>query len=112
MANPSKRKGTSAEQLVAGAYRDHGWPFAERRALSGSNDRGDIAGVPSVVTEVKACRTMALNAWLKEAEVERLNDNAEIAVVWHKLVGLGDPLDWPVSMRGHQWLRLLKQLGY
>lgn len=65
----------------------------ERRALSGTKDRGDVSGLTlrgkRVVCEVKNHRRMELAAWLDEAEVERGNDDAEFAVVVHKRRGCG-----------------------
>ena len=111
MSNPSKQKGTLAEVGVVKALQSAGWPHVERRALGGSQDRGDIAGLPGVVIEVKNCKTMALGAWLREAEVERRNDGAEYGVVWHKLRGTTDAAAWSVSMTGETFMRLLKDAG-
>jgi len=67
----------------------------ERRARNGSKDRGDITGVmfqgKRVVIECKNVTKVALPQWLKEAEIERGNDDAFIAVVAHKRHGIGDP---------------------
>ena len=58
---------------------EHGFPFAERRALHGSTDLGDITGTPGLVWEVKAgeaAMTASDNqiiAWLVETEKERCN---------------------------------------
>ena len=65
MANPSKAKGTAWETAVVDYLRANGHPHAERRALSGNTDRGDIAGVPGVVIECKNAKTMALAAWAR-----------------------------------------------
>lgn len=45
----SKAKGTAAESAVVKYLREQGWPSAERRALNGASDRGDIAGVVGTV---------------------------------------------------------------
>ena len=45
----SKSKGTAWETAIVRFLKDRGWPNAERRALGGANDRGDIAGVVGVV---------------------------------------------------------------
>lgn len=112
MANPSKRLGTSAEVAIVGALLEDGYRHAERRALAGSKDRGDVAGIPGVVIEAKNCGTVAIPAWLREAEVERANAGADLAVVWHKIRGRGDPRDWAVTMTGRQFLDVLARLGY
>jgi hypothetical protein len=96
----SKDKGTAAETAVVRYLREQGATQAERRALSGSQDRGDIAGVPGVVIEVKNVSRDALPGWVDEAEIERTNDGALIGVVWHKRRGKRSPADWFVTMRG------------
>jgi hypothetical protein len=112
MVNRSKAKGTSAESAVVAALVDAGWIHAERRALAGTSDRGDIAGVIGVCIEVKNCGTVTIPAWLREVEVEKRNAGAEVGVCWHKVRGKGDALDWAVTMTGAQFVQLLKAAGY
>ena len=52
----SKAKGTAAETAVVRFLRAVGFTQAERRTLGGTQDRGDIAGVPGVVIEVTVRR--------------------------------------------------------
>lgn len=108
-ASPSRAKarGTAAETAVAATLRTNGYPHVERRARNGSRDRGDITGIPKLVIEIKNCARDQLPQWLKEAEKERGHDNAEIAVVWHKLRGTTNPKQWAVSMTGETFLKLL-----
>jgi hypothetical protein len=103
----SKAKGTAAETAVVRFLRTAGFTQAERRTLSGAQDRGDIAGVPGVVIEVKNCARQELPAWVVEAELERDNDRAGLGVVWHKRRGKADPGDWFVTMSGTQFAALL-----
>jgi len=110
--NPSKRKGTAAESLVVSTLIDRGWPHAERRALAGSADRGDVAGVPGVVIEVKAEKEFHISGWLREAAAEKANDGAEVAAVWFKLPRKTDPREWAVVMTGQEFMDLLKAAGY
>lgn len=107
----SKQKGTRAENAVVDALHSVGFVLAERRALRGTNDRGDIAGVPGWVFEVKGHDDYAgkLAGWLAEAEQERINDRAQWAVVWHRRKGKSDARDWYVTMSGDQFVRLLKE---
>lgn len=109
--NKSKRKGTAAETAVVTYLQDNGFPSVERRSLSGANDRGDIAGLRDFIVEVKDHARMDLAGWVEEARVERINANAEHAVVWHKRRGRGSPGDWYVTMTGEDFLRLLSRLG-
>jgi hypothetical protein len=103
----SRAKGTGAETAVVNYLRDNGWPHAERRALGGAKDRGDIAGVVSTVIEVKNCARMELAQWVDEAEVEAGNDDAMYGVVWHKRRGRGSPSGWFVTMSGATFTALL-----
>lgn len=105
----SKRKGTAAETAIVNYLRAMGFIHAERRALNGTLDRGDIAGIPAVVIEAKNCARQELAAWVTEAEAERDNDRASLGVVWHKRRGKGDPRDWFVTMSGEQFTRLLRE---
>ena len=88
-------KGSVFEQQVADyAARRLGDRRIERRAKNGKNDRGDIAGLTHlgkrVVAECKNCKRMELSGWVKEAEVERGNDDAEYGIVIHKRKGCGE----------------------
>lgn len=105
----AKKKGTSAETAVVGYLRAQGFVQTERRALNGNNDRGDIAGIPGTVIEVKNCTRTELAAWIDEAELEGDNDGAQVAVVWHKRRGKGQPADWFVTMTGAQFTFLLRE---
>ena len=74
----------------------------ERRAKNGSKDRGDITGLfmrgRRVVVECKDRAKMELSQWLREAEVERGNDDAAYGIVVHKRRGVADPAQQYVTM--------------
>ena len=84
----------------------------DRRVKTGAKDRGDIAGVRipggRVVIECKNVATLALPAWLREAEVERGNDDAVVGVVMHKKRGNTDPSEQYVTMSAEMFARLLE----
>lgn len=105
----AKKKGTAAETAVVQYLRAVGFTQTERRTLGGTLDRGDIAGLPGVVIEVKNCARQELGAWIAEAEIERDNDRASLGVVWHKRRGKGNPGDWFVTMSGAQFAALLRE---
>lgn len=91
----NSRKGASFEQQVADYIRKMtGNEFVERRVKNGAKDRGDIAGVlmhgKRTVVECKNHRRYELAEWIKEAEVERGNDDAEYAFVVVKRPGCGE----------------------
>lgn len=91
MVNKSKAKGTTAENLVVGYFREHGFPHCERRALAGILDRGDIAGMPGLAVEVKwGSGTLKIASWLTETGIERLNANADHGVLVVKPFGMGE----------------------
>lgn len=108
----SKRKGTGAETAIVRFLREEGFPHAERRALNGAKDRGDIAGIPGLVIESKAGARCDLAEWVDEATVEQANDGADYGVVWHKRRGRTDPAAWFVTLTGAQFVRLLRSAGY
>lgn len=113
MTNRSRDKGTAWETAIVGYLRASGAPHAERRRLSGAKDRGDIAGLPGVVVEAKwAAARLELAAWIAEAEAERVNAGAELAVVWHHRRGKASPGDGYVTMTGATLVRLLRAAGY
>lgn len=73
MVNRSKRKGTDFETDVVEYLVEHGFPYAERRAQHGNQDRGDIAGVPGWTLECKALAKIDLAGACTEAQKEREN---------------------------------------
>lgn len=89
-------KGTNAETAVVDFIRLNGFPQAERRALHGDRDLGDITGTPGLCWEVKAGSRLCIPQWLRETEVERLNAHAEMAVLVVKPRGVG-------ALRTGQW---------
>lgn len=106
--NRAKAKGTLAERAVVGYLRANGFPDAERRALEGANDRGDIAGLPYTVLEVKNHAALDLAGWLNELMREIDNDNAEYGAVVAKRRGHAEPDQWYAIM---PFEMLVKMLG-
>ena len=82
--NRSKSIGTYAETAVARAARARGFPEADRYALHGSADIGDVRLCAGVVVEVKGgeaargCSDLDVQRWLDQTARER--DNAHAAV--------------------------------
>lgn len=72
----SRATGTQAETAVV-RYLQNWWPAAERRALSGNKDKGDVAGIAGICIEVKAAKTQLIGPWQRETETERINAGAE-----------------------------------
>lgn len=109
----SKRKGTAGESAVVSFLRTAGFPYAERLALQGSKDRGDITGIPGVVVECKASDAYLWSSWLTEARVEKENANATHAFVASKPRGVGSTRtgDWFAGMYLGDYDRLLIEAG-
>lgn len=91
MANPSKKKGTKAETEVVNFLADYGI-VAERMALSGAKDKGDIKVIESnygkpLVFEVKAGKQTQnpsrsdIEDWLAQARVEGENSGCDCMLV-------------------------------
>jgi Holliday junction resolvase len=117
----SKARGTETERMTVNYLLENGFPRAERRALAGANDKGDVTGIEGVCIEVKGDRSNKLAAWKAETIAEAANARAgmyllvvridrkpverwEAHVPWNLLdstaMELGGPLeDW-------QWVRL------
>lgn len=79
MSNPSKAKGTRWNTAVVNYLRTW-WPKAERRALAGADDLGDVINVPAVV-ECKDAKRHELAGWMDETEVERVNAGEEFGML-------------------------------
>jgi hypothetical protein len=84
----AKQKGTLAETAVA-TYLQSIWPLVERRTTAGQNDKGDIAGVPYSVVEVKNQRSYKIAEWLRETEKERQNAQTDLGLLVIKPNGVG-----------------------
>ena len=112
MTNRSKSRGTAWESAVVTYLQARGWPHAERRALHGALDCGDIAGIVGVVIECQSAAKVELAAWLDEAKAEGLNARADLAAAWFKRRGKTSPGGGFVVMDGETFTWLLKEAGY
>ena len=108
----AKAKGRETEQAFVDWLKRHGVPHAERRRLEGVDDRGDIAGLPGVVLEVKSGARLDLPGWLRELEREMANDQADMGAVIIRPKGQPDPDDWVVAMPVGLWWELMREAGY
>jgi len=101
-----KAKGRAGENQMV-AYLRRWWPQAERRRLAGIHDRGDIAGIPNTVIEVKSAAKLDLPGWLRELEKEQSNDGARYGCVAIKPRGTTNGADFYCVMRGAAFVELL-----
>lgn len=108
----ARAAGSWMERMTADYLRDHVSEFVDRRVKKGAKDCGDLGGVRSphggrVVVEVKNVRGNGLGTWMAEAEAERINDEADVAVVIAKRHGRGAPGDQWVHMTLRDFATLL-----
>lgn len=111
MVNKSKAKGTMAESAVVSFLRTQGFPYAERLALQGAFDRGDITGIPGICIEVKAENEYTLASWLAECRVEVENSKADFGFVAAKprMVGSMNVKSWYAIMNQGPFTNLVLQ---
>jgi hypothetical protein len=95
MTNKPKAIGTRTESAVVRYLNVSGFGGAERLALHGALDEGDVSACPGVVLEVKGGKRAEtasdalVAAWLDETEVERRNRGADVAALVLKRAGKG-----------------------
>lgn len=114
MARP-KDIGTAAETAVVRYLQANGWPNAERRALRGNLDCGDVTGTPGICWEVKggkAAETAGRKQvadWMAETETERVNSGSEYGVLVMKRRGTGavNVSSWEAVMPASDWVRTM-----
>lgn len=108
----NKRKGTSFETLIVRYLQTVGFPYAERRALHGNLDKGDITGCGPLVFECKAAKRHELSNWLGQTEQERQNAAADYGILVVKRQGHNTGAEQYAVMRLEDMVRLLKEAGY
>ena len=115
----SQQKGTSFETSIAkGLASALDDDRIERRAKTGTKDRGDIAGVrlrgQRVVIECKheaTGKVFKLPEWVDEAQEEAANDDALVGVVVHKRAKTTDPMRQWCSMTVADFVAILTGEG-
>jgi hypothetical protein len=102
----ARRKGTAWESAVCAYLVAHGFPYAERRALRGRNDAGDISGVVSTVVECKATKELCFPEAVDEAKAAaaRVGATRWVAVVKRRNRGVERAY---AVMDLEQWCRLM-----
>lgn len=97
----AKAAGSRFERSIADCLALHIDDRIDRRAKTGAKDKGDIGGWRyagrRIVAECKDVAKLSLGSWVSEAETERGNDDAAVALVIHKRRGHADPLDQYVT---------------
>lgn len=108
----AKQKGTAAETAVVKFLRDNGFPYAERRALHGTLDKGDITGCGPIVFEVKDHAKITLAQFISELQEEVQNATAQTGLCIVKKRGTLQVKDWYAVMPVGWAVDLLKEAGY
>lgn len=109
----AKKAGSSFERLIADYLAEQlDDDRIDRRVKGGAKDRGDIAGLRTItggriVAECKNTHRDSLPAWIREAEVERGNDDALVGVVMHKKHGSAKAGEQYVSMTLDTFITLI-----
>ena len=117
--NRSKAIGTAAETAVVRASRARGFPWADRVALHGRSDVGDIYLCPGVIVEVKGgdwarkASDTLIDDWLSETERERINAGAAVGflVVQRAAVGYANAHRWSAWWRMRNLMELVPHAG-
>jgi hypothetical protein len=83
-----------------------------RKVLAGATDKGDVTwGSEQIVIECKNVATLAVPAWIREAEAEAANNGSDYGVVLYKVRGKGQVADSVVAMSPDAFVRLVKKAG-
>lgn len=97
----ARKAGAAFERVVADYLADHVDDRIDRRVKTGAADKGDITGLrihgQRVVIECKDVARTDLSGWIREADIERGNDDALSGFVVHKRRGTTDAGDQYVT---------------
>jgi hypothetical protein len=107
----ARAKGTSWETKVI-EYLRQWWPYAERRALHGAADKGDVSGIVSVCIECKSHASWKPGEWLRELDAEMANAAADTGAVFAKVKGKAGAADGVILLRPDVYVALLKAAGF
>jgi len=94
-----RRKGAAGELEVAKILQAHGFDAHRTPNSGGLSWRGDIAGVPGYVFEVKRCETLRVPEWLRQAYAAA--SGGEIPVVVFRRSWSGTGADGSLRARWH-----------
>lgn len=92
MGKAERDKGAQYERKAAQCLRENGWPDTRRYLAGDGKQPGDLDAIPATCIDVKARRTLAIPAWLRQVEEEAAGKRLPLLWVWRP--GLSDPLDW------------------
>ena len=119
MSNASKQKGTAWESACAKYLRLNGFRSADRRALAGVRDRGDLTGLPGFVVSCKSVARFLIGEFIDEARAQAKNqdefegnpEKPNMCVVFLKRRGFSDPGRSFAIMEIRDYVELMKRAG-
>ena len=111
MSNPQKIKGSAFELQIVKYLQGNGWPEASRTRAGWTDDRGDIEAM-QFTFECKNQKTLHLQSWCREMEVEAANAKTYIGAVIHKRQGVTETGEQFATMPMKYLVKLLKEAGY
>lgn len=112
----AKSAGARFERVIADCLQKYISEFIDRRPKTGAKDKGDLGNVRTpqgkkVVAELKDYGgEFKVGPWLKEAETERINDDAHVGLVIAKRRGFSDPLDQVVFLTLRDYIALTTEV--
>lgn len=106
MTSPQKRKGHAAELAVVKWLRERGIN-ADRIQAGTHKDRGDVAGWPGIVIEVKDRKAHSWHGYFEQLRAQITNANAWTGVIVAKRPGITDVGEWMAVMPVAEWYELM-----
>ena len=111
VSNPSKQKGTFFESLFVAYLRFRGFANAERRALHGNTDLGDVTGIPDWTFETKNRKALDIPGAIDEARLEATNAGTRWYAAIVKRPRKGDAAEAIAAMPASLLVDLIQELG-
>ena len=114
----AKAKGAATEEMWVQYLIEQGIANAERRHLSGAQDKGDIAGWAApdgswnICGEVKSGASLDLPGWLRELAAEMKNAKSEMGYLAIRPKGRPKPEDWYIVLPTPLFMQLMRKAGY
>jgi hypothetical protein len=112
VTNRNLARGTAWASDIVKYLQEHGRPHAERRALNGAHDGGDIAALIGVVIEAKNEKHVARAEYVYGTTTEQGNAAAAVEVGWIKRRGRASPGDGYLIMSSKQFIERLREADY
>lgn len=102
----SRRKGANGEREVARIFAEHGFDARRTPNSGGLAWRGDLAGVPGYVIEVKRCERFDVPRWLEQAHAAARGGEVPI-LAFRRSMGGGVAGRWHAALPLEDLARLI-----